>query len=1067
MSMAIGVFLQILDKYTTLGVYVIHHSFTLAELFALSGLQFTSNTIQTGLKAAEESVQVIDGIFGSNETSRAIASIITLVHHELVNDPEFELAKSGKMAVLGGLTKAMTAFAVLQNVTHKRTMEFVKVTKMWKGLVVEEDHEDDDENNNASVAAALVRYQNGGGGPTATGGSSGGDDENATDVIHELEEILAHNDPDSSSSTLSLALQEGGSASHWASAYPMYEISTATKRTITRTTRIRPIAPPGQPQPQAKYIVVKSDEEDNESFMAVIDHEGEPIPGAWIEHRLEDDDDDYGNYKNNHNNRTLLKSPSKGLKIMLSAVSKKFSRKKAERQVKYSRDDHHHQQQQQRDMVGRSFVHHGSIETLDLLEDNEDDDDDHDNSTTLSTTRSATLRSTTQYTTAADEKPLPLPPPSQQRQAATSSLTQETMDPAASSGNSDRTIKRKSSWGRMKLKGARRKSVSSLFQKGAEVLNANRKKQPSPPPLPIPSSSSSRHLNTSSVAMASRSSVTSTTHRGRSNSMTSVSSISHTLTATYTTAPSSPSSSTMFRSSQQQQQQDHRRQQQQQYRPDRSERRTKSIVRSPSAPSNRKKRKYRSPLDKEPDPRNFPRKHIINNIAHFMRYASAAYGEAFMRILRIGDIPSVLPSSHHPNHHAFSHHTGVAVDDILLSSYTDAIPLSGSVQHPQLHALVHYVTVDHSAEAIVLTCRGTLGLSDVLTDLMCDYSEFSLPTSPYTKFKAHGGMLEAAQLLAKQKGKVYQAILEGLGKHPSYGLVLCGHSLGAGVAALLSVLWSQERHTASTQQQQGSSGNNHIAMAALARDPVPFITSQHSGLPPGRPIHCYTYGPPSTMSLELSEYCGRGLVTSVVHGYDIVPCLSLGLLRDFKNVAVSLYQEASVADDILRRVIGRRQSSSAAAATNNNTCENNTSKGGAKQDDEPREEHDDDDDDDENDQWYWALIKTMRADMREDKLYPPSTIYLVESTAQLTDDPFLAATTTKTRSNSSSNSSSKKKKKHAHMVVLNRCEDVQARFSEIMFARSMFMDHSPNMYENAIRQLCRGFFGQQGAYERV
>lgn len=45
-----GSFLQVLDKYTSLGVYLIHHTFTLAELFALSGLQFTSNTIQTGLK---------------------------------------------------------------------------------------------------------------------------------------------------------------------------------------------------------------------------------------------------------------------------------------------------------------------------------------------------------------------------------------------------------------------------------------------------------------------------------------------------------------------------------------------------------------------------------------------------------------------------------------------------------------------------------------------------------------------------------------------------------------------------------------------------------------------------------------------------------------------------------------------------------------------------------------------------------------------------------------------------------------------------------------------------------
>lgn len=46
-------FLQVLDKYTSLGIYVVHHTFTLAELFALSGLQFTSQTIQSGIKVFE------------------------------------------------------------------------------------------------------------------------------------------------------------------------------------------------------------------------------------------------------------------------------------------------------------------------------------------------------------------------------------------------------------------------------------------------------------------------------------------------------------------------------------------------------------------------------------------------------------------------------------------------------------------------------------------------------------------------------------------------------------------------------------------------------------------------------------------------------------------------------------------------------------------------------------------------------------------------------------------------------------------------------------------------------
>lgn len=916
------------------------------------------------------------------------------MHNELINDPEFELAQSGKIAILSGLTRAMTAFAVLQNVTHKRTMEYIKTTVMWKGLVVEE------EKNEQS----LIQYHQ----------HSEDGDEHAPDVIHELEEILGADGrqstkgeeyQDLNGSALSLATQ---SFQDPAFRYPMYEITTSTRRTTIRTTRIRPIDPTKDEhhQPKAKYIIVRSDEDDAESFMAIIDEQQDSektLPGAWIKHTMDQQDEDPDSQKYSSQDRRSFapfKTPTKGIKIMLSAVSKKLSRKKVERQVKYERD-----------VIGRS-AHHGSMETLDLSS-GEEDDDENAEPITMVTSTSTTLRSTSAEI-GREAKPLPPGPPPQPSASSSSLTTTPTSSipaarvsstppsppspQAATKAFPERAVKRKSSWSRLKLKGARKKSVSNIFQKGIE--SSRKKSSASPPTPPVPSIYLQHPASPSS---------SSSNFRNRSNSITSVSSISRTLTTTtYTQRPQASPSNTAPSS-----------------RPTKIERHSKSLVRSPSLPNTRKKRKARSPLEREPNPRNFPRRHIINNIAHFMRYASAAYGESFMRILGIGDIPSVLPNSHHPNHHAFAHHTGVSVDDILLSSYTDRSPLT-SVQHPQLHALVHYVTVDHTAQAVVLTCRGTLGLSDVLTDLTCDYAQVEIAGRKYT---AHAGMLEAAQLLSRQKGRVYQAIVQGLEEHPSYGLVLCGHSLGAGVASLLSLLWSEERDSIAQV-------NDPVLMAALTRDPVPFVTSRDSGLPPGRPIHCYTYGPPCVMCLELSEYCGRGLVTSIVHGYDIVPCLSLGLLKDFKNVAVSLYNDSDVADDILKRIVGRYH---------------------RKNDKQAEKEQDDTDADD---QWFWALIKTMRADMRADKLYPPSIVYLIESTPQLVQR-------TDTVLQGQSSATSKSQHKRAHMVKLSRCDDVAARFSEIVFARSMFMDHSPNMYENAIRHLCRGFFGQYGAYENI
>lgn len=173
-----------------------------------------------------------------------------------------------------------------------------------------------------------------------------------------------------------------------------------------------------------------------------------------------------------------------------------------------------------------------------------------------------------------------------------------------------------------------------------------------------------------------------------------------------------------------------------------------------------------------------------------------------------------------------------------------------------------------------------------------------------------------------QRGTVHDVIKEALEQFPSYGLVVCGHSyvpprfplpsflmltsnrpcrLGGGVAALLSILWSSpasafERNRIAAEQDQH---------CRITHPPIstPFVTSFSSGLPPGRPISCYTYGVPCVASLDLVDYC-RGLVHSTVHNYDIVPTLSLGTLRDFKSMAMGFYAEQGTSEEIVGRVIG-------------------------------------------------------------------------------------------------------------------------------------------------------------------
>ncbi|OAD81424.1 hypothetical protein PHYBLDRAFT_71344 [Phycomyces blakesleeanus NRRL 1555(-)] len=1021
-------FLEVLERYTGLGIHLIHHTFTVAELFAMSGLQLTSKAVKTSLKAVEESVRVLDGIFGSSETSRAIAGIVTLMHREIMNDPNFELAKEGKIAILTGLTRAITTFAVLQSLTHQRTMKQFKMTVLWKGVVVEDEqgqqgliqfHAHNPAQSQAQVQAQAstpaaapaqvsvpvsVSASVPGTGnvpilPLSSASTIHTKQEDYEDIIFELQAMLASHEAESlngAKETQETSHNNSNCKKAWPVS-PLYEITATTNTRSTRTTRIRPIdtlssslSPSCQPnQPAAKYVVVQTDQVDTESFVAIIDREDESTGSSewvWNDQLLEETEcDERSN-------------------ILLAKISPKTTQRHTGRSETCGYTD---------DNIHLQFCRQDPISVIVPI--------DHRISQTSTPTQGLVAGAGQSSMIDQDE--------SKHRRRHNNNNHHHHHHRHSHHGNSSHS-NYSSSDRRNKHRSC--SSVLSYTEYPATTAAAVATATAAAPNI---TGSNSSHISSSR-----RSSCEGSQSSHSSNGSTTYHTI-HTSTPPLFTNPSlSHHHSTSSLSS------------------------SSSTLSSSSTSSLHMSMVPGAPLDGEPSPHNFPRNHIINNIAHFMRYASAAYGESFMRILGIGDIPSAFPASaDHPNHHAFAHHTGVPIQDILLSSYTDASLLS-SMHHPSMHALVHYVAVDHQAKAIVLTCRGTLGLSDILTDLTCGYVDFDLPTDqpglPPVRYRAHGGMLDAAQrLAAREKGRVFQTIRQGLQRYPEYGLVLCGHSLGGGVVGLLSVIWSERREQAVSRLQRSGAGIynstnpdsyedmdvdfnfdldvdlDDVTMSpGFATDPVPFVTSPFSGLPAGRPIHCYTYGPPCCMSLELSEYCGQGLVTSVVHGYDFVSGLSIGLLKDLKNVAQTLHTESNITDEIIGRLIGQ-QTNKIFQPTGPFRV--------------PDEEYS------EDDQWFWALIKTMRADMTGEKIYPPSTIYHIKTTPH----------SSHSRDNSPIGSQSIGSA--AHTVVLSRCEDVKARFSEIIFTKSMFMDHSPNVYEKVIRQLCRGFFDQKGAYDQV
>lgn len=85
--------------------------------------------------------------------------------------------------------------------------------------------------------------------------------------------------------------------------------------------------------------------------------------------------------------------------------------------------------------------------------------------------------------------------------------------------------------------------------------------------------------------------------------------------------------------------------------------------------------------------------------------------------------------------------------------------------------IINYVAVDHSISAIVLSCRGSLGLSDILVDLLCDYEAIVIPDGdPMAHYQAHTGIWHAATTM--QRGVVHDTIREALESFPQYGMSL-------------------------------------------------------------------------------------------------------------------------------------------------------------------------------------------------------------------------------------------------------------------------------------------------------
>ncbi|KAK7744021.1 hypothetical protein SLS62_010382 [Diatrype stigma] len=533
----------------------------------------------------------------------------------------------------------------------------------------------------------------------------------------------------------------------------------------------------------------------------------------------------------------------------------------------------------------------------------------------------------------------------------------------------------------------------------------------------------------------------------------------------------------------------------------------------------------------------FPDFPLLRNITRYSKYASAAYGWNFLKFMGIRkEMPALHPglgagddkatqTQTHRDVRSFAHHTGLPPSSIILSSFVDPQGGSDSTGATETGVpLVHTIALDAASRAVVLACRGTLGFEDVLVDMMCDYDDLAWRGRAY---RVHKGIhASARRLLYGGDGRVLATLREALEEFPDYGLVLCGHSLGGAVTALLGVMLAEPASASTSgggagtafvttsdhsqhgrrllmsgdEQKYGSGGGGSTSSA-----PPPY---HHICLPAGRPIHVYAYGPPATMSPALQR-ATRGLVTSTVHGNDLVPYLSLGVLHDLQALALAFKSDNSEAKAEVRRRIWEGLQSGLV----DRWYSNKSNKDGRKRDDPPggggsagdvgvdkedattaerdegesgdadivvgeEEDHsgggeaemeDEDGDGDEDPEvlWAWAALKTLRASMMSDKLLPPGEVFAVETTPVLRRDAF------RLKKNSSNNRGSEPEAeghssrghvgRPATRVVLRYVRDVEARFREVRFGASMLLDHSPGRYEDALRRLMAGVGGDSSS----
>ncbi|KAG6896859.1 hypothetical protein C0992_005606 [Termitomyces sp. T32_za158] len=335
----------------------------------------------------------------------------------------------------------------------------------------------------------------------------------------------------------------------------------------------------------------------------------------------------------------------------------------------------------------------------------------------------------------------------------------------------------------------------------------------------------------------------------------------------------------------------------------------------------------------------------------------------------------------------------------------------------------YWVLTDHGRGQVVLVLRGTMSLNEIAADLTCDAEDFepavtmeeesrplsgqyafpsmshkeangssaTLSTAP--RYHVHSGMLRMARAMGGIGKPVHIAVQEALLHNPDYDLVLCGHSLGAGVAAILGMVCSGLTYEVFSAHM--------VDCTQKWADLKTCLTVRSSGLPVGRRVFVYCFAPPALADAALSKLANR-LIVSFVYSHDVVARLSLGSIRDLRNAASWLCEAEN-------EHVGEGWT----AVTNRAKL---WKAGEGSLDDR---------------HWFVAVRKSLQANMQMSNMFPPGQVFwaLRDSDLHPKHRSYLESTN----------------KVHcADKLRLFEVLDVERVFSQIVFAKDMLKYVSPN-----------------------